>query len=210
MTVTLKSLPRRAMLTLDTGTAVEVEKLGKGRYTMAWRSVSNPAVVYLQVSDRDNSKELLSHLDGVHIPKLEQCGQFTAEETLYRTQFYEPLTASNRPAWNLFKVLQRYAEQALREAQPKYNERLNVQRVNEDFASLVEEDDALPQSIRDDVRALVNWACSYGEYLIEISKRNLAVDGETLILLDPVFDYAEVERANQEAKRRAERRSAYR
>jgi len=212
MTVTLKNLPRRAMLTPDKGAAVEVEQLGRGRYTIAWRSVANPSAVYLQVRDVDKSKELLSRLEGPHIPKLEYCGQFEAEETLYLTQFYAPLTAKNKAAWNVYKVLSRYAEQAYRQNQPQSygrQEPLNVQRVNEDFASMVEEDDELPQSIREDVRALVSWSCSYGDYMVEIAKRNLAVDGETLILLDPVFDQAEVARTNREAAKRAERRNLY-
>src|SRR5271156_6076184 len=142
MEVTLKNLPRHAMLTLEKGGAVEVVKIGRGRYCTAWRSVSDPAVVYLQVRDADKSKELLSHIEGPHIPALEYCGVFDAEETLYKTRFYEPLTASNKPAWNVYKTLKRYAEQALRAAQnaTSYQERLNVQRINEDFVSLVEED----------------------------------------------------------------------
>ena len=136
-------------------------------------------------------------------------GQFAGDESLYLTQFYEPLTAAVKPAWSLFRTLEKYRKQAWESMRPKAygtRERVNVQAVNERFASLVEEDEELPQSIRDDVRQLVDLACSYGDYLIEIAKRNLAVDGETLILLDPVFDYAEMERATREAVKRAERR----
>jgi hypothetical protein len=42
-----------------------------------------------------------------------------------------------------------------------------------------------------------------GEYMIEITKKNCAVDAEgNLILLDPVFDWAEVRDARQKAMRR--------
>jgi hypothetical protein len=189
-----------------------VAQLGRGRYTIAWQDVCDPSIVYLQVNDKDKSKELLSRLEGPHIPKLEHCGVFDAEETLYRTQFYTPLTAKNRAAWELFKVLKGYAETAFRQNQPQgfgRQEPLNIQRVNEDFASMVEESDELPQSIRDDVRGLVHWAGSYGDYVIEIAKRNLAVDGETLILLDPVFDHADIKQTHREAVARAERRNIY-
>ena len=66
---TLKRL-HRALLTLDDGTALEVTRIGRGRYAEAW---ANGSTVYLAVADGpDCSKEIMSVECGAH-PEAHGC-----------------------------------------------------------------------------------------------------------------------------------------
>lgn len=63
---TLKSL-HKALLTLDDGREMEVQRIGRGRYTTAWANGHN---VYLQVREGEYSKEIMEGLQGTkHIPE---------------------------------------------------------------------------------------------------------------------------------------------
>lgn len=205
---TLKRHPMRAALTLDNGHVAEVETLGRGRYTIAWKVLNDPSTVYLQVkegTDGDYSKEILSHLQGyAHIPILEKIGEVGAL-ALYRTRFYSRLTAKYPAAWSQYRTLAAYqakAWAALRTPAIGYH-RPDVGQVNERFADMVASDETLPASLRDTCEQLVSWCGSYGEYVIEFAPRNLAVDAACgLILLDPCFNYAEMYNARRKKEAR--------
>jgi hypothetical protein len=193
---TLKRIPARAILRYGYIT-VEVQRLGAGRYTTAWRDVLNPEMVYLQVSEKDFSKEMLTFMqDYKHIPQLEQLESFDNDSRLYRTKFYRKLTAKHTEAWETYKILATCIEQA--KCDTPFNSPPHV--YNQLFDDAVQDKVYLSNEIKETIHALVDWCQSYGEYCIEICPKNLAVDDDgTLVLLDPCFDQKEVKESYKKA-----------
>ena len=214
METKLRMLPPLAVLTFGDSREVEVQKLGRGRYTTAWRSIADPTTVYLQVREGENSKELLSRLAAKHIPVLERVGTL-GDCDLYKSRYYSKLTAKSGEAWRHFRALQKHIQQAHIEQQATRS-RLSgdaerARQTNDRFQFFVEEDETLPDSLREAIVSIVTWAASYTGYLIEICAKNLAVDSDgALILLDPIFDLTEVLGASDRARReRAMARRAF-
>jgi len=204
----LKMLNPRALLTLQDGTEVEVERIGRGRYSTAWRNCQN---VYLQTNEKDYGKELISRVAEEKNPHIPACVQLdwqdgNAPYRWYRMPLYQPLTAKSVRAWEDFKALKQAREDAQRSLpyDQKRTDDADVHEVNAKFVELVEDATYLSETLKEAVRLLVEECQNYGAYTIEISKRNCAVDAEgNLILLDPVFDLAEVR--SQWRKQRAAR-----
>jgi hypothetical protein len=192
---TLKNLPRRAILTIH-GRATVVEKLGSGRFTTAWQVVG-PKVkgqydkVYLQVKKRDNSKEIMAHMQGnIHIPTLERV-DFIGDDTLYVTQYYHPLKAQHKEAWKQYKILKNLIEKEWYSCVTRGANR--IYKTNEGFACAAACNSDLPTTLQNAIYELSDWCNAYEGYLIEIAVRNLAVDDNgTLILLDPCFNWTEL------------------
>lgn len=189
----LKRLPQRAMLTLPSGEQVEVERIGKGRFTTAWR---NSHYVYLQVNEADLSKQLLMSLSrhgNPHIPELTHL-----EDSWYREPLYRPLTATKSgDAWKQYRYLAKLAETCYRDAVRKpwgtrttaHEDATKAKQLLEDALQTEDSVKQLPATLREAVYDIINETYNYGAYWLEFSKRNLAVDSVgTLILLDPVFD----------------------
>lgn len=195
MEMRLKMLAPRAELTLPDGSTVEVERIGRGRYTTAWRNCSS---VYLQTNERDYGKEIVSRLCDKHNPHIPACEQLEAPDSVhnwYKMPWYKPLTAKSGKAWEDFKALKHMWEDARRANgyDPKRTDDQDAYDTNAGFVELVEGATYLDEPLKEAVRLLVDECCNYGTYTIEISKRNCAVDGAgNLILLDAVFDLAEV------------------
>jgi len=190
----LKRLPARAMLTLPNGSSVEVERIGSGRYTTAWR---NNHFVYLQTHEDDRSKEILLRIDGehLHIPRVERLewDERNKKYEWYREPLYKPLTAKSGDAWKQFKILHKYYNGAYSEAMKRDSYRWDAYTFNGVLREDMENDDQLPQSLRDAVIALIDEAGDYGQYMVEITKKNSAVDDDgRLILLDPLFNLQEL------------------
>lgn len=186
--VTIKPL-RRALLTLDGQEPIEVERLGQGRYTTAW---VNSHWVYLQTHEKDQSKAIMEAAGSIrHVPQVEYLGFMNPCWNVYKEPKYKKLTAASKEAWQDFRMLEQTLADAARSLY-RYGPKPSAAEVNARFV------ETLPvtcsQALREAVEALVNEAINYGEYRFEIRRGNLAVgyEGE-LILLDPLFDQAEVE-----------------
>lgn len=196
-----------AILTLPDGQTVHVERIGRGRYSTAWK---NGTSVYVQTHEKDLGKELLCNISETpHLPlitHLETSGIYN----WYKMPLYQKLTAKHKEAWADFRHLQRLQDSAFKEERAVigYGKESNPANVNSLFLSKVEEDVHLTESgYADAIGALGSWCGSYGgTWLIErLQARNCAVDAHgRLILLDPVFDLAEV-RAEQEKRRKRAR-----
>jgi hypothetical protein len=185
-------------LTLDDGSTIMVERLGQGRYTEAWKAHGD--IVYLRVKEGEYSKEILEVLTrterNIHIPKCSRVGNDTGAFTWYKMPLYFPLAASSKRAWSDFKALRKMRE----DAYDINRMRQMASDVNARFDDAVQESTLSP-SIKEAVALIVNEACNYGEYLIEITKKNCAVDRSgNLILLDPLFDWDEVKSANRKLR----------
>jgi hypothetical protein len=167
--IKLTMLPPRARLTLDDGTTVDVERIGRGRYTTAWK---NSHYVYLQTHEKDNSKDLLAHVPAnPHIPTVTPLGYFGGQSPfrLYREPLYKPLTAKDRDAWRLFKKLHQAREDAFRDTMSKAGAfrraDLDAARINEALEVRVQDDADLPETIKAAIRDLAYQCANYGAYL---------------------------------------------
>lgn len=213
MYATLKPL-HRAILTLPDGKAVEVERIGRGRYTTAW---ANGSKVYLQTSEKDYSKEILENLRREpHIPDCQRLGDFSGPYRLYSMPKYRKVTARETPeAWRQLKTLIEVREEAwiLACKRNSHWRAATGYEINEAFSELLDdieagvgkvEPDALPPELVASLRLLLDEAASYGEYAIEFRRANVAADKSgRLILLDPLFDMAEVRQDSERRLRKA-------
>jgi hypothetical protein len=195
-----------ANLTID-GKAYRVERIGKGRYSTAWRSGDT---VFVQTSEKDYGKELLCYLSGTpHLPTIEAIGSHGAYNW-YKMPFYRKLTTRSTGAWADFRYLQelqKTAEQMARRTVGFRNDDHYPHICNHNLVELVEGAPILAPRYSDSLAKLSDWCCNYGQsWLIEtLQPRNCAVDSHgELILLDPVFDLAEL-RADQDRKAKAAR-----
>lgn len=200
---------RAAILTLNNGTEAHVERIGKGRYSTAWK---NGSAVYVQTHEKDYGKELLCQITGkAHLPVIEHIGT-EGIYNWYKMPLYQKLTAKQKEAWLDYRHLQGLQKESFSEERAAVGWRgdINPASVNDRFLDKVRQDVHLVNSHYDAaIESLVEWCSNYGEtWLIEeLQARNCAVDANgELILLDPVFDLAEV-RADQKRKsERAQRR----
>lgn len=188
------------MLTLDNGESIHVERIGKGWYSTAWKNGSN---VYVQTHEDDNAKELLSHLDYPHLPKVEYLAH-AGIYRWYRLPLYSKLTAAHKKAWADYKRLKTLHYEAFAaEMRGSGRDELDPQAVNYHLAELVENVPDLHR-LGESIRALADACINYGRgwYIEPFQARNCAVDaGGELILLDPVYDY-DLLRAKQIRERR--------
>lgn len=211
MSVTLKLKAPCAVLTVN-GHEHHVERIGKGRYCTAWRNGAEN--VWLQVHESDLSKDALADCSSnPHLPKVERFDWFddNAPFRLYREPLYQPLLARHKQAWADFRQIYKLwndAHSATCQWNDMRNVSVRVNNCNTAFAELVGAS-TLAEPLKEAVRELVEQAACYGDYQIEISKRNCAVDSAgNLILLDPMFDRAELEQ-DRAAKMKRTRIAAY-
>lgn len=199
---TLKLL-YKALLTLDDGSVIEVERIGRGRYTTAW---ANGTRVYLQVSEKDLSKEILSTLGGTpHIPDCEHIG-WLKDVRLFAMPKYRKITAKGTPtAYKQYKELARMMNLAVDQARRR-NVNYDGWDLNQAFRDEVDQADvagSLPDSLLEALRLLLDSAANYGEYAMEVRKANVAADDDgELILLDPLFNMREVRESMAAARKR--------
>jgi hypothetical protein len=212
----LRQLPARYAFTLDDQRTIEVERIGQGRFTTAYRAVSDLNLVYLAVNEErgDYSKHILADCDtNPHLPIVRALGELN-DRQVYATQYYRPLTASSKQAWQEFKAIAAARETAWAEVIRAQQGKMRVCDCG--YLVMARTLELLHGSISDDLytalAAIQDAAGNYGSsYVYEFAKRNLAVsDDGRLILLDPIFDLATIEREQAEARKRSERRYAYR
>jgi hypothetical protein len=197
----------RALLTLDDGQTVEVERIGKGRYTTAW---ANGSHVYLQTDERDASKEMLAHLAveprNPHIPDCRYVGMLERHK-VYTMPKYRKVTARDtREAYAQLRRLIAMRDKAYTLAIKARGCKFDGYDINNEFRELLEngEGASLPETLRDALTQLLDEAENYGEYTVEFRRANVAADeAGTLILLDPLFDLAEVRTDSQQRAKAA-------
>lgn len=213
---TIKPL-HKAILTLPDGKTVEVERIGRGRYTTAW---ANGSHVYLQTSEKDYSKEILDNLGHggrtPYIPDCRRLGDFAGPYRLYSMPKYRKVTAKETPeAWRLLRRLEALREEAFTMARKREPRNLTGYAINDAFRELLDDTETgvgtlapedLPAGLITALRLLLDEASNYGEYTIEFRRANVAADAKgQLVLLDPLFDMAEL-RKDQDARLHKARR----
>lgn len=211
----------RYMLTPEHGQPLgKVEQIGKGRFCTAYRSLAHTSVVYLVVKEEagDYSKHILGDCTGSYFPELERLGD-CGDRTVYRTRYYERLTAKHKHAWAEFKRLAAARETAWQEItrkQAKNNHNTPMHVFGVDVANrtieIICEQGRLGAigtngAMIDALEQLVNSMSNYGSsYTFEFAARNLAVnDHGRLVLLDPVFDLETIAKDHAARLKRAQR-----
>jgi hypothetical protein len=201
----------RAILTLPDGSPVEVERIGRGRYTTAWATVAyhNGSKVYLQTNEKDASKEILAGFSGKpYLPEIERLGNFEGDYQLYVMPRYSKVTAKDTPAaWAQLKELIRLRELAVSWALQRRGINWDGYDLNDSFReALREEPHGLPEELVESLEELLDAAGNYGEYAVEFRRANVAADpAGRLVLLDPLYDVAEVRESHKAARQRANR-----
>ncbi len=199
-----------AILTLPDGVQKHVERIGKGRFSTAWK---NGEHVYVQTHEQDYAKELLSHIRGkAHIPDVELIGESVLHRW-YKMPLYQKLTAKSKRAWQDYKHLKQLLADAWNAELKENGYRREIQAscVNGRFQDAVQGTPGLAERYGDSIESLVIWCATYGSsWLIEeLQTRNCAVDANgELILLDPVFDL-NIVREQQKARAKRNRVVAY-
>jgi hypothetical protein len=108
---------------------------------------------------------------------------------------YRPLTAKSGKAWEDFKLLKSLLDDARKSLgyNAKRTDYAEAYMVRSAFQEMTDHATYLQETIKEAVRQLCDECCNWGAYTIEITKKNCAVDDDgNLILLDAVFDLAEV------------------
>lgn len=216
MDITIKRLTPRYKLTIDDRHEYEVERIGRGRFTVAYldTSVSRElASVFLVVNEDagDYSKHILSNCDGPYIPQLDRIGDVQAGHTVWQTRYYRRLRATDTLAWKQFRAIAQCREVAWTEVMRASDTRKTpyytlgnqvIHRTIEKFR-----DEYNYPELADALDQIADECDNYGSsYVFEFAARNLGVNNDGgLILLDPVFDLESMERMNQAAAKRQRR-----
>lgn len=204
MDATLTALPL-ALLTIPApgrpeGKTIRVTRIGRGRYTTAWRHGSR---VYLRVRPGEHSKEILETLRGkAHIPSCRFVAHLPNDYKLYGMPLYRRVTArETTEAWKQLRTLIKMREDAWLAARDRNGGRAHGYDINAAFADLLDNTDhGLPDSLVNALNSLLDQAMNYGEYVVEFRRANVAATKSgKLILLDPLFDMEEVR--NSQKKR---------
>lgn len=211
--VSIKRLTPRYQLKVEHGAVCEVERIGKGRFTVAYLETSTSrelASVFLVVNEDagDYSKHILSNCDGPYIPHLDRIGYVQAGHTVWQTHYYRRPRATDTLAWKQFRAIAKCREDAYTEVmraadtrkRPYYTLGHDVMVLTIDK---LRAEHNYPE-LADALQQITDACCNYGSsYVFEFAARNLGVDNDGgLILLDPVFDLESMERMNQAAAKR--------
>lgn len=172
----------------------EVEKIGQGEFSTAYRVIDSDIVYILSRTDDENNqyvKDIYVHSTGKHIPEyetieLERYFSRIGYRNVYKTRFYHPLTAKNKEAWKHYKTIKatwdkiRYAT---------YKTPDDWYQYMYDLISELRDSESVPESLVNALDRLYSWATAYGSnFMLEFSPRNLKIDNNgDLILLDILF-----------------------
>lgn len=200
-------------LTLDSGEVLTLERIGKGQFHNVYCDLSGQWVYSISIerdAGTDYSKEILSKCDSnPHIPVVDNLGYLEgSDRRVYRMPKYQPLLASNRTAWEQFRLLERTKNTVWSEVYREFvmSGHMRVSDIGNMTntritLSLKESEHRTLWLALDE---LTSTASMYGtSYCMEFQKRNCMVDGDgTLILLDCLFDLETVQRIQTEREKK--------
>jgi hypothetical protein len=203
---------------------IPVSVISKGSFTLATRDEDNN--VYLLIDEDDSCGEMtksflafLNRQDGEqpYVPVVEEIGWYKKPRTenkylrVYKSPLYKsPFRKSDSPeGWEMYKVLKKVIDES---KEYTYNKNRSIWGVDSRYrtiSALEALDEEPPKGVDEDtwkafietvthmIRESMNWGT---EWIMEISPRNLATDGNgQLILLDIFFDGRALE--NQRSNR---------
>lgn len=163
-------------------------QIGKGEFATAYRSIDNPSIVYVITPEGDYVKEILKQCNGVHIPAMHYVDEYESRGkvyTIWQTEYSNRLTAKDKDAWAIAKILRNTWESTFKYGLKK--DQWHSRCYN--FIETLRNDSRIPESVVHDLDVIYGWATCYGpNFLFEFPARNLGVkDDGTLVLRDIVF-----------------------
>lgn len=183
------------VLTLPNGKKVDIEEIGKGHATVAYKG--SDGWVYLVTSDEsgDKSKEILSDMNKFesgrvwaeskkHIPYVEEVGFLRnrgVDTMICRMPLYHKLSASNKKSWKDYRDIEKFFY-------------LPPSRSVVEFVNTYPEDSDRVRGVSASISAslihLASFLMNYGDdFVFDIHRSNLARDdNDNLILLDVFVD----------------------
>jgi hypothetical protein len=167
-----------------------VAEIGRGMFAVAYREQVPPGRVFSVVDDDVYDKEILTMVEGKHIPKVERFGATVDGKKVYAMPFYKaPLRrGDNSKAWKDYKTLKKCSEDihhknAFKPHESGYDQNIDTIECGRSAD--------VTDSVLEDLDALALMAANYDAdaYFFEFAPRNLATDEQkNLILLDVLFD----------------------
>lgn len=156
-------------------------QIGKGAFTTAYRKGNKVYVV-----STDQAKEAIAlFCKGSHIPKVERLEY--GEKSLYVMPLYRKVTKAQHPkAWADYRSIHNFLT-SLGSGYGFYITRADNMEL---FFTKLSECKAIRKPLRDQIAELIETMFNYTDAVgIEISPRNIAVDGRgRLVLLDIVYN----------------------
>lgn len=172
-----------------------IKKLGSGSYSTAFRSLTDPTIVYIASIDYDNVKELMSRVNTIHAPKIEYIDDFTYYSRfdgnryykLYKTEYTECPKKKHGRAYEQWQILQ--AQWDLIDGRFRRLDKNNWHQVVYDFIDILRENELIEDSIIDTLDLIYMRSTDYDtSFKFEFPRCNVGVDSTgNLILRDIVF-----------------------
>lgn len=187
-------------LVFEDGTEVPVSRLGRGQWSTVWRNGSH---AYSITKSGDIGKEAISWFcsesDNPHIPVIERVGM-SGDDYVYKMPVYEKLTAKHKDAWEQFRLLEKYRDEAWREVLSSPNKLAGLRWLEDGYLiaqrtiEKYREDKNHVPEIADAMQEILDAGMNFGSSCcFEFAKRNLAIDDHSrLVLLDILYDLKEV------------------
>ena len=173
---------------------LQVEYLGKGRYSTVYRDSSSPDQVFIRTHENDYTKEVLSMCHSVHLPKMNQMAEETARNgvifTWWKSVYVKNIVAADTVAWKQAKILQEVARDIKIgniNAYPHLTREDRLVQQLRDISDQVQITNGLPDELKEAVESLTTWMLSYSAYSsFEFNKPNLGVDKDGRLILRDV------------------------
>lgn len=186
---------RLGVLTMEGRDPIKVTRIGKGTFSVAWKTTGPHPIVVVGVGHGAPDKEIMAdayHRDpnNPHLPKVVRLGQSPDGDVVYYTMplYTTPLRKAHvsEQGWKDYRALKRCADSPARCVFT-----LSPYEANFELMSCVSTDSTVSPKLIEALDDLVNVASNYGSsvFVRDINPRNLASDEDgNLVLLDLVFD----------------------
>jgi hypothetical protein len=184
------------MLTIDRQ-QMTLSYLGKGEFVTAWL---NDVTKDVYLVGNDMTKDCIANwgqADNPHIPVLAIVDQLENGRYVYKTRYYDKLTASNKVAWGQFRALEELLAAAFSNVRAhvgwlNFNPRQHGFDVCQELCNLAYNDSRILPSIAEALQHMQDAVSNAGsDVLPEFSRQNLGVDESgNLVLLDVFFNYS--------------------
>lgn len=165
-------------LVLDDGEVVNAQFLGKGTFAQAYQADKD---VYVLVKDCFMKESIALFADKIpHVPDIEHLGNLDSGVQVYKMPFYEKLRKTHAEAWSHYRAIMVVRDEMNRE---------RPRGLQEDLRDTVERlKGRVPDALVRALETIIEASLNYGETMLDLGPRNLAVDSDgRLILLDILF-----------------------
>lgn len=168
-----------------------VKMINKGEFSKVYRSLDDSSVVFILTGIECADKEIYAHVGkSIHIPHIEcvddEYYHLGKWYRVYKTTYSETLSNKYPELMKLSRKMQEISFSVPLTRKYRYDSDYAI--ACQAIVEAMQEDQAIPSSIVDDLKKLVSWAANYnGKLFLEFKQANLAVVNGNLILRDVIF-----------------------